>query len=224
MHTQNRHSNISALFWAFLISTVDTPFATCMLYTSSVPRHKDHAMSTLQPRTRESLLRFLESAALQRDPPDTFGQRLVLLRLVFSTGAASARDCIHLLEQHGVLIAAYDQNIAARYHSKKVTTMEHEEWSDVYACLEHAGVTDILAALGEEHGENLSDSPVQRVREALEREVGGAPCAPLLVQTFLALYNIEADRKALLETILQKYQVKPCVCVLFLRLHSRLRQ
>ena len=165
-------------------------------------------MASLQPRTRESLARFLESAALQREPVESFGQRLVLLRLIFSTGAGNATACIELLDRHGVLIAAYDHDVAAHYHTKKVTSMEHEEWSDVYACLEHAGVSEILAAVGAVHGENLAESPLQRVREALEREVGGAPSAPLLVQAFLALYNIEADRKALLETILQKYQVR----------------
>lgn len=155
----------------------------------------------------EGLLRFAETVALQREPVATYASRLVLLRLAFSLVKRDMATVLARLDAAGVALGSFDHAVSQLYHDKGLTHLLPDDWVVLYQHLAHAPPDDVAAALQARHGGNVQRSALWRIKSTLAVALHAEPDPAVVFTVFLAIFNGEVDRAALLRLVLQVHSV-----------------
>lgn len=156
-------------------------------------------MSTL----KDAIEFFLESCSLEREPDSTLTERVLILRILYSILSIDASASVSALHDQGVFIGQHDaKHMLNVHHEQRLTVMDAHATFALLNTISTVHWADLVAELQEAYVDAPSRSPLLSLRRVFEEAVGAPDArAAVFVRVFLALYNWECARDALMTRI-----------------------
>jgi hypothetical protein len=149
---------------------------------------------------------FIESSSLQQFPTETFTQRALLLRLLFSIRDIDVNRVVQKLEDNAIFIGTYNAKHLSNIHNvQKLTTFDAENTLTLFQSFDVDDIADVVSESLSAFQDSVKSSPLLSLRVIFEQNFGAVENAPtVFMQLFLALYNQECNRDEVILKVFQK--------------------
>jgi len=149
---------------------------------------------------------FTESASLQKEPAESYLDRVYILRLLFSLDNINVDSTIEALTDAGVLVGNYDsEHLHAIHFQQKLTQWNASETFQFLSAFAVDSFDDIVNEMLVFYQDDTVNSPFLALKRVFEENFGDASAfADMFVALFFAVHNCECARDSLMVMIFER--------------------
>jgi len=134
----------------------------------------------------DALRFFLETSSLEKDPESTLGERVLMLRILYSILSIDVPIAVAHLRENGVFVGQHDAKHTLNvHHEQRLTVMDAAATYELLGSIERVEWDDLVAELQAVYADAPSRSPLLTLKRAFEEAVGAPGArAAVFVQVF----------------------------------------
>jgi hypothetical protein len=143
----------------------------------------------------DALRFFLETSSLERDPDSTLGERVLMLRILYSILSIDVPMAVAHLHENGVFVGQHDAKHTLNvHHEQRLTVMDATATHELLGSINRVEWDDLVTELQAVYADAPSRSPLLTLKRVFEEAVGAPDArAVVFVQVSGALVCVSCD-------------------------------
>ena len=140
----------------------------------------------------DALRFFLETSSLEKDPDSTLGERVLMLRILYSILSIDVPMAVTHLHENGVFVGQHDAKHTLNvHHEQRLTVMDAAATYELLGSIDRVEWDDLVTELQAVYADAPSRSPLLTLKRAFEEAVGAPDArAVVFVQVFVYVFAV----------------------------------